>query len=85
VVTNKPEEIPDADHELMIERVCAVDVAKASGKVCVRVPHQSTPGRRVSKVWDVAAMTGAVTELGGPDTTRDREGHRRVHIGLRAT
>src|SRR6266702_1934310 len=64
VVTSKPEEIPDADHELMIERVCAVDVAKASGKVCVRVPHQSTPGRRVSKVWDVAAMTGAVTELG---------------------
>ncbi|HYS41045.1 MAG TPA: IS110 family transposase [Pseudonocardiaceae bacterium] len=64
MVTSKPEEIPDADHELMIERVCAVDVAKASGKVCVRVPHQSTPGRRVSKVWDVAAMTGAVTELG---------------------
>ena len=31
-----PEEIPDAEHELVIERVCAIDVAKASGTVCVR-------------------------------------------------
>jgi hypothetical protein len=56
-----PEEIPDAEHELVIERVCAIDVAKASGKVCVRVG--SSAGRRVSKVWDVAAMSGAVGEL----------------------
>ena len=56
-----PEEIPDADHELVIERVCAIDVAKASGKVCVRVG--SSAGRRVSKVWDVAATSGAVGEL----------------------
>jgi transposase len=55
------EEIPDADHELVIERVCAIDVAKASGKVCVRVG--SNAGRRVSKVWDVAATAGAVGEL----------------------
>lgn len=55
-----PEEIPDAEHELVIERVCALDVAKAFGKVCVRTPRQ---GRRVSKVWDVDATTGAVTEL----------------------
>ena len=31
----EPQEIPDADHELVIERVCAIDVAKASGAVCV--------------------------------------------------
>lgn len=30
-----PEVIPGAEHELVIERVAAVDVAKASGKVCV--------------------------------------------------
>ena len=42
-----PEEIPDADHELVIERVCAIDVAKASGTVCVRTPRER---RRVSKV-----------------------------------
>jgi hypothetical protein len=35
-VKTVPEEIPDDDHELVIERVCAIDVAKASGKVCVR-------------------------------------------------
>ncbi|MGH3697662.1 MAG: IS110 family transposase [Pseudonocardiaceae bacterium] len=61
----EPEEIPDADHELMIERVCAIDVAKASGTVCTRLPHQtSKAGRRVSRVWDVAATTRAVIELG---------------------
>ena len=27
-----PEEIPDAEHELVIERAAAVDVAKSSGK-----------------------------------------------------
>jgi transposase len=57
-----PEVIPDAEHELVIERVAAVDVAKASGKVCVRLPGKS--GRRFSRVWDVPARTGAITELG---------------------
>src|SRR4029077_10531653 len=56
---HEPEEIPDAEHELVIERVAAVDVAKASGKVCVRLPGKA--GRRVSRVWDVAATTAAVT------------------------
>jgi transposase len=56
-----PQEIPDAEHELVIERVCAIDVAKAFGKVCVRTPREHR--RRVSKVWDVEATTVAVTEL----------------------
>jgi transposase len=60
----QPEEIPDAEHEQIIERVCAIDVAKESGKVCVRVPHESTPGRRVSRVWDVKATTTAIIDLG---------------------
>lgn len=57
----EPEEIPDTEHELVSERVCAIDVAKDSGKVCVRV--SSRAGRRVSKVWDVSARSGAVAEL----------------------
>lgn len=57
-----PEEIADAEHELVIERVAAIDVAKASGKVCVRTPRER---RRVSRVWDVEATTGAVTDLAG--------------------
>ncbi|HXO57406.1 MAG TPA: hypothetical protein VN866_12815, partial [Mycobacterium sp.] len=56
------EEIPDTEHELLVARVAAIDVAKASGKVCLRLP--GTNGRRVSRVWDVAATSGAVTELG---------------------
>ena len=57
-----PEVIPDAEHELVIERVAAVDVAKATGKVCVRLPGKA--GRRFSRVWDVPARTGSITELG---------------------
>jgi transposase len=57
----EPEEIPDTEHELVLERVCAIDVAKDSGKVCVRV--SSRAGKRVSKVWDVPARSGAVAEL----------------------
>src|SRR6476660_1238867 len=59
----RPVEIPDDDHELVIERVCAIDVAKASGKVCVRTPHPNRPDRRTSRVWDVSATSRAVTEL----------------------
>ncbi len=56
-----PVEIPDAEHELVIERAAAIDVAKAAGKVCVRLPGKT--GRRFSRVWDVAARTGGITEL----------------------
>jgi transposase len=62
VVVSGPVEIPDAEHELVIERVAAIDVAKAAGKLCVRLPGKS--GRRFSRVWDVPARTGAITELG---------------------
>jgi transposase len=56
-----PVEIPDAEHELVVERAAAIDVCKESGKVCVRQPGNS--GRRFSRVWDVSARTGAITEL----------------------
>src|SRR5258708_13043750 len=61
---SKPQEIVDEEHEQVIERVAAIDVDKASGMVCVRVPHESVPGRRVSRVWEGPATTRAVTELG---------------------
>jgi transposase len=56
-----PEEIPDADSEKVLERVCAVDVAKESGMVCTRLP--AAGGRRTSRVWQVAATTNAVSDL----------------------
>lgn len=62
-MTNEPEEIPDADHEQLIERVAAIDVAKECGKVCVRLPDPARPGRRISTVWDTDATTNAVLTL----------------------
>lgn len=55
------EEIPDADSEQVWQRVCAVDVAKESGMVCTRLPGGA--GRRVSRVWKVAATSNAVGDL----------------------
>src|SRR6266540_2460130 len=59
----EPREIQDEEYEQVVERVAAVDVAKASGMVCTRVPHPSRPGRRLSRVWEVAATTGAIIGL----------------------
>jgi hypothetical protein len=33
----KVQEIVDEEHEQILERVCAIDVAKAPGMVCTRV------------------------------------------------
>ncbi len=51
------------DEEEVLARVAAIDVAKASGMVCTRVPHEKTPGRRVTRVWQVSATTNAIIEL----------------------
>ena len=58
-----PEVIEDEGYEQVLERVAAVDVAKATGMVCTRVPHPGRPGRRQTRVWEVAATTGSVLEL----------------------
>ena len=58
-----PEQVEDEEHEQRLERVAAIDVAKASGKVCTRVPHESKAGKRVTLVWDVPATTNAICEL----------------------
>jgi transposase len=60
----QPQEIEDEEYEQVWERVAAVDVAKASGMVCTRVPHPSRPGQRISRVWEVAATTNAIVALG---------------------
>jgi len=61
----KPQVIPDEDHEVVYERVAAVDVAKASGVVCVRTPDPARPGRYVNQIWDnVPATRARITELG---------------------
>jgi transposase len=59
----EPQEIEEREHEIAVARVAAVDVAKASGVVCTRVPRQGAGGRFVTKVWPVDATTNAILEL----------------------
>jgi transposase len=59
----KPEEIDDREAEVAVTRVAAVDVAKASGVVCTRVPREGAPGRFVTRVHTVDATTNAILEL----------------------
>jgi transposase len=62
-VGRKIEEWESAEDEAVLERAAAIDVAKASGKVCVRLPARAPGGRRTTRVWDVAATTNAICEL----------------------
>ena len=48
----------------MVERVAAIDIAKASGMVCVRLPHEDKPGKRVQRVFNTLATSGAILDLG---------------------
>jgi transposase len=57
-----PEEILDEEYEQVLERACAIDVAKEFGQVCVRTPRAD--GRRSSKVFTVEATTGEILKLG---------------------
>jgi hypothetical protein len=59
----EPQEIEDQEYEQVLGRVAAIDVAKASGMVCTRVPHPSRPGKRRTLVREVRATTGSVLEL----------------------
>ena len=53
------EEIEQAEE--LVERVAAIDIAKASGMVCMRLPHEEA--RRVQGVCNVAATSGAILDL----------------------
>jgi transposase len=51
------------EREEIVGRVAAIDVAKASGMVCTRVPHATKAGQRVTRVWRVPSTTNAILEL----------------------
>lgn len=61
-MVERVEEIDDEQHERVLDRVCAIDVAKESGQVCLRTSRPD--GRRYSRVWMVRATTRAVLALG---------------------
>ncbi len=59
----QPMEVDVDEGQQIVERVAAIDVAKATGMVCTRVPHGTIAGKRVTKVWEVKATTKALAEL----------------------
>lgn len=59
----QPMEVDVDEGQQVVERVAAIDVAKATGMVCTRVPHDTVVGKRVTKVWEVKATAKALSEL----------------------
>jgi transposase len=51
------------EREEIVERVAAIDVAKASGMVCTRVPYPAKAGKRITRVWQVGSTTNQILEL----------------------
>ncbi len=48
------------EQELLVERIAALDLGKASLEACVRVPHASRSGRRMQEVRGFATTTAAL-------------------------
>ncbi len=63
-ISNDVEEIDSDEEERILTCAAAIDVAKATGMVCVRRPHPSIEGRRTSRVWEVDSMTNSILALG---------------------
>jgi transposase len=55
--------VEDEDYQLTYQRCAGIDVAKASGVVCVRLPPQREGGRRVNVIETFAATVPAILEL----------------------
>jgi len=51
------------EQELHVERIAALDLGKAVLEACVRVPHESKPGRRMQEVRGYATTTSALLEM----------------------
>jgi len=81
---DKPQEIVDEEHEQVCERVAAIDVAKATGMVCVRV--RMMPGRAGGSAGSGRCSYDPCGDRAGgsPGLRGDREGHPRVDERLRA-
>jgi len=47
----------------LVARVAALDIGKATLTACVRVPHESKPGRRRQEVRTFATVTRSLLEL----------------------
>jgi transposase len=57
--------VEDEDYQLRYERVAGIDVAKASGMVCLRLPPEPGKKRRTSRTWEVTATVPDIEALAG--------------------
>lgn len=55
--------VEDEDYQLRYERVAGIDVAKASGMVCLRLPPEPGKTRRTSRTWEVPATVPDIEAL----------------------
>lgn len=51
------------EQELHVERVAALDLGKAVLEACVRVPHETKPGRRMQEVRTYPTTTAALLQM----------------------
>jgi len=51
------------EQELHVERLAALDLGKAVLEACVRVPHESKPGRRMQEVRTYPTTTAALLQM----------------------
>src|SRR6266540_1903844 len=56
-------ELVEEPVELLV-RAAGIDVAKDTGMVCTRVPHETRAGRKVQKTWSVPSRYHDVIALG---------------------
>ncbi len=55
----------DEEDQLRYERACGIDVAKAAGMVCLRLPPEPGMKRRHARIWEVPATVPAIEALAG--------------------
>ncbi|WP_405088818.1 IS110 family transposase [Microbispora sp. NBC_01389] len=54
----------DAEGPLeIVQRVCAIDIAKADLVACVRVPHDTDQGKRVQEIREFTTLTASLLRL----------------------
>jgi len=73
------------DHEEIVERVAALDIGKAEVVSCVRVPSDTTPGRRMQEVQTYPTMTRSLLAMADRFRDLGDPGGDGGDVGLRAT
>ena len=51
------------DVELVVERIAALDLGKATLEACVRVPHPRRPGQRMKELRGYGTTTAQLLEM----------------------